>query len=246
MRFSYFFQLLRRFGITVTRSRNVDPGLRLAIARQHVLSKLEISRVLDIGANRGQWALETFKGGYSGEIFSFEPTGAAFQVLNSITSSNVSWTALNVAVGSHKGTEVMNISANEELSSSFLEMGYEHSRAAPHSEFVSLEEVKVVTIDNYIPLSSRVFLKIDTQGYEYEILKSIQKESWESIDALEIEVSFVPAYVNGIFAEEVIRFLRERSFRPYRLENGLARTGFGQLIQADILFVKESYSSILN
>jgi FkbM family methyltransferase len=246
MRFSHFLRLFGRFGITVTRSQNVDPGLRLAIARQHILSKLEISRILDIGANRGQWATETFKGGYSGEIFSFEPTRAAFQALESITSLNKNWTALNVAVGSHEGTEVINISANEELSSSFLEMGYEHSLAAPHSEFISSEEVKVITIDNYIPGASRVFLKIDTQGYEFEILKSIEDKSWESIDALEIEVSFVPAYVNGVFAEDVINFLRARNFRPYRLENGLARTGFGQIIQADILFVKEVYAASLN
>jgi FkbM family methyltransferase len=235
--------VLSPLGLIFTRKRNIDPGLRLSIARSHVIRTLDIKCTMDIGANRGQWALGLLNSGYAEDLISFEPTKSAFVELERESSRFTNWNVYNFAIGPIESESDINISANSELSSSLLEMGEEHSIAAPHANFVRTERIKVRLLGPYLNLHKSIYLKIDAQGYESRILESIPAGSWSSIMALEIEVSLVDAYVGSEYIENVIQFLRLRGFRPYRIENGLARSGFGQQIQVDIIFVREIHGA---
>jgi hypothetical protein len=65
-----------------------------------------------------------------------------------------------------------------------------------------------------------MFIKIDTQGYEFEILKSIDEKTFNNIYGFEIETNIISTYKNVVLIEDVIKFLRKKGFQPLRLENG--------------------------
>ena len=231
--------IFRNRFFTLTRSRNVIPSFRLAQSRIELLGLYEVQLVLDIGANRGQWALEVIRNGFSKSLISFEPITRAFNELRDNSNSHRNWKAHNLAIGAMDESKLINVAGNNELSSSFLEMENAHLQAAPDSQYIREELVEVSNINNWLNPSQKTYLKIDTQGYEMEILKSIEDDKWSSICTLEIETSVIKTYDQPYLIEDVILFLRSKGYQPYRFENGLAAKPFGQQLQIDIIFVNK-------
>jgi hypothetical protein len=83
-----------------------------------------------------------------------------------------------------------------------------------------------------------IFIKIDVQGYELEVLKGIVDSNWQKINGLVIEVNLVETYKHAALIEEVIEFLRRKDFHPFRIEPGFGLAKFGQQLQADVIFVR--------
>jgi FkbM family methyltransferase len=237
-------RLLRVFGVIATRRVNVIPLERLASSRSNLFGALDIQFVMDIGANSGHWAKEVRNNGYKGLLVSVEPTQGAFSILSAYSAEDPSWITLNCAIDLVAGSRKIMISSNEGLSSSFFELLDDHKRAAPEVELVREELVDTYTLESLIAAHGlpRMYLKIDTQGSELLVLKSIQEETLSKIFAIEIEISLVGTYLQGPLIEEVISYLRARNFRPYRIENGLARPNFGQQVQVDFIFIQNELS----
>jgi FkbM family methyltransferase len=242
--FSFFNRFLEIFGLIATRRANVIPLERLSRARRNIFDSLDIQFVMDIGANSGQWAKSVRANGYKGLLLSVEPTRKAFSILSADSVKDQNWKTLNCAIDVVAGSRKILISSNEGLSSSFFNLLDDHKKAAPHVELVREELVDTCTLESLIVAhgKTRMYLKIDTQGSELLVLKSIQEETFSKIFAIEIEISLVGTYLEGPLIEEVISYLRARNFRPYRIENGLARPNFGQQVQADFIFIQNEYS----
>ena len=236
MQLSDFF---RNNKLTITRSRNVLPNVRLAYSRKLLISKFEIDLVLDIGANRGQWALELLNAGYKQMCVSFEPTREAFKDLEKNASEFRNWHVMNVAVGAENTEKILNVAGNNQLSSSFFDMEQSHLDAAPESRFVTKESVQMIRLDSWVSKSKRIFIKIDTQGYEMNILNAIPEEFWRNISIIEMEVSLIKTYDQPFLIEDHLIFLRRKGYKPFRIENGLASKAFGQQLQVDIIFIRK-------
>jgi hypothetical protein len=148
---------------------------------------------------------------------------------------------LNCAVGNSNGYIYINNASNDGLSSSILELDNYHKDAAPSIEFISKEKVKIRKLSRILEanINKKIFVKIDTQGYEFEVLKSINKDNFSKIYAFEIETNLVSTYKNVTLIEDVISFLRSKGYKPLRIENGFGMPKFGQQLQVDILFVKD-------
>lgn len=237
-------RFLRFFGVIATRRANVIPLERLACSRNNLFSALDIQFVMDVGANSGQWAKEVRNNGYKGLLLSVEPTQEAFSILSAYSAEDPDWRTLKCAIDVVAGSRKMLISSNEGLSSSFFNLLDDHKRAAPEVELVREELVDTCTLESLIAAHGlpRMYLKIDTQGSELLVLKSIQEETLSKIFAIEIEISLVGTYLQGPLIEEVVSYLRARNFRPYRIENGLARPNFGQQVQVDFIFIQNELS----
>lgn len=82
------------------------------------------------------------------------------------------------------------------------------------------------------------FIKIDTQGYELEILKGGERTLSEA-KAVLLEVSFIDIYINCPLAADVLNFMNERGFVVYDICTLMQRPYDGALYQADFLFVKK-------
>ncbi len=222
----------------LTRTKNVLPQEKLAAARNRILENCDF--VVDIGANNGQWMRKVRRNGYSGEAICIEPLEKNYIKLKANISKNT--IASNSAIGNKNGYVYMNIASNDGQSSSILELGEYHMIGAPNIRYIGKERVKIFKFSKIINTAryKNIFVKIDTQGYELEVLKSINKSNFNKIYAFEIEANLVDTYKNSILIEDLIKYLRGKGYHPSRIENGFGMPNFGQQLQVDILFVKDS------
>jgi FkbM family methyltransferase len=227
---------MRFFSFIITRAKNVLPNEKLASARQLILNKCDF--VVDIGANNGQWISEVRVHGYKGDALCIEPLKKNYDILKSRNIDSTS--TVNCAVGNKNGYTFINKASNDGLSSSILELSSYHKNAAPNIKFIGKEKVKISKLSKILKNTKykNIFVKIDTQGYEFEVLKSVNKIDFNNIFAFEIETNLVSTYKNLTLIEDIIKFLRNKGYKPLRIENGFGMPNFGQQLQVDILFIK--------
>ena len=180
---------MRLFHLIITRAKNVLPNEKLAAARQLILNKCDF--VVDIGANNGQWIAEVRSHGYNGKAVCIEPLKKNYNKLKVGTSHNT--VAINCAVGNKNGYIYINQASNDGLSSSILELDDYHINAARDIKYTGKERVKISKLSKILGANryQKIFVKIDTQGYEFEVLKSINKKNFKDIYAFEIETNLV-------------------------------------------------------
>ena len=190
----------------------------LALHLREVLRRLDIDCVLDIGANVGQYHdLLRNKVFYDGMIVSFEPVARHVETLRERSRDDHNWHIEGYALGSHDGTLPLNVMVSDQFSS-FLEPNPEAVR-----EFADLnkpchsETVNVRTLDVVLPVLQRQlgfhrpYLKIDTQGFDVEVLRGAS-QTLPSIKALQTEASVIGIYKGMPRYMETIRYLDERGF----------------------------------
>lgn len=194
--------------------------------------------VLDVGANEGQYAIDLRSNGYQGRIVSFEPLSSAYGKLARAASKDPLWQCVNSALGSAPGRNTINIAGNS-TSSSLLDMLPAHKQAAPTSIYVSTEEIQVDTVDNVLPRldawNGSIWLKIDTQGYEAEVLKGAL-ESLGRIECVQLEMSLVPLYGGSESFEIMLRWMLEHGFRLVGLQPEFTDMKTGELLQVNGIF----------
>ena len=143
--------------------------------RQSILMRdRQISLVLDIGANKGQYGKSLRTNiGYKSRIVSFEPLDDAFGQLQQSAAGDPLWECHNIAFGDSNETATINISADLH-SSSLLPVSGRTLEIEPSVAYVGTQEVFVrrldSVLDQFAQIDDRIFLKIDTQGYELKIL----------------------------------------------------------------------------
>lgn len=120
--------------------------------------------IVDIGANIGQFS--TFSAHYLGasNIISFEPIKECFNILK----MNNKFTSINIAIGAENGQKEIFIDDRDIFAS--LVKPEKASPRSISSQMVSvlrIDEVKEIFDLEYIDL-----LKIDTEGYEFTIIKN--------------------------------------------------------------------------
>lgn len=199
----------------------------------------KVDVVFDIGANIGQFGGRLLQAGYQGQIVSFEPLSAAHQRLIAAASLYSNWSvAPRAAVGAAAGETVINISHNM-VSSSLLPIRNEHVESAPASRYVGSERTPVVTLDDYAGLSrdSRVFLKIDTQGFEFEVLKGAERLLSTNIVGVQVELSLAPLYEDQPDYIELLAWLRDRGYHAWALDAEFSDGGTSRHLQTNaVLF----------
>ena len=208
-----------------------------------IFEVFQIDLLLDVGANTGQYVQYVRDLGYKNQVISFEPVSVSFQELNRKASLDPLWQVHQRALGSKAGSNAINISANS-FSSSLLEILPSHLNAAPQSKVIDKEMITIETLDHFLEgmsnLSKRIFLKIDTQGYELEVLKGAEKILPEII-CVQIELSLIPLYKTETMYDELLTFFKEKGFELYTLEPGFFDEQTGRLLQMDGVFVNKKY-----
>jgi FkbM family methyltransferase len=195
--------------------------------------------VLDVGANVGQFAQQLRRDiGFSKSISSFEPLSSAFASLRENAKSDPEWKVFNFALGDEEAKQEINIAGNS-FSSSLLDMLPAHERSAPESKYVGREVIEIRTLDTLFndlcKPDSRVYLKMDTQGFENRVLKGA-KNSLAHIDTIEMEMSLVPLYREGLLFAEMCSLMSKNGFVLVGIESELCDPVSGQMLQVDGIF----------
>jgi FkbM family methyltransferase len=209
------------------------------------LNSRQIETVLDVGANEGQFAKELRDSGYSRRIISFEPVEAAFHRLAAAAHLAPPWEVHKLALGAASGTEIIKITAGDDMSS-FKNFTYNAAKFAS-SRVVAEELVDITTLDAAVDGTKynlgRCLLKIDTQGYEQEVLCGAKKNLPRMLGVL-MELPIQHLYEGVWHIEDAISFMRARGFcisyiKPIRED----KADPVSLFEVDILFKNERISS---
>jgi FkbM family methyltransferase len=221
--------------------RRYRPATSAAAQFHAMLSAHNINIIFDVGANIGQFATKLRNGGYSGRIVSFEPLSTARAELLRRSKYDPQWViAPQAAIGSQDGEANIHISGNS-VSSSLLEMINTHAIAAPESIYVDSEMVSLRTLDGlaskYLQSDSILFIKIDTQGYEEQVLLGA-KSMLQRAAGIQLELSMVPLYKNQLLYSELIFQMKELGFELWNLSPAFIDPITGRLLQVDATFYR--------
>jgi FkbM family methyltransferase len=205
-----------------------------------MMSRLGINFVLDVGANAGGWAAELRDGGYQGAIWSYEPLLDAFAELKKASASDELWKVINCACGAEAGEAEINVAKNG-CSSSLLPMLEAHSVNAPYADYVSHERISVCTLDDSVmpslKSSDNLWLKIDTQGFEAEVLRGATR-LMPHVSALECELSLVPLYEGQALLDELLTSIYRMGFRMVGIAPVFFAKETGYQLQIDGTFLR--------
>ena len=209
--------------------------------RKKLLQHFGITKILDVGANTGQYATELRKIKFEGEIISFEPISSVFDVLKNNMKNDSKSTQKNFALGDKNETKTINIAKNLASSSFFSRTKY-FEEIANYTEYISEEKVEIKVLDSIFDTLCNaddvVFLKLDTQGYEKNILNGA-KESLKKIKGIQIELALKPTYNEQPNFKEIFKIIEEAGFTLYSIEEGFEDENTGRLLEIDGIFFRE-------
>lgn len=232
-----FFRIL---GLEVSRYRpfKFEP---LQFAK--TLKLVDTNVIFDIGANVGQFAREIRQHGYKGKIISFEPLTSARKKLLSFASRDPGWQVHEQsAIGNQDGEIEIHISGNS-VSSSLLPMLESHSSASEGSEYVGSEQVPIFKLDSianqYLDKNSNLFIKIDTQGYEWQVLDGAS-ETLKRAQGVLCELSLVTLYHEQRLWRDIVDRLDQHGFMLWALQKGFINPKTGQSLQMDGIFIRKT------
>ena len=229
-------RLLRSIGY---KAQRLTPFADLQEYKRWLIERGAIDLVIDVGANMGQFARELREElGYRGRIVSFEPLHSAFAVLSGHARGDECWDVMNCALGERSGRTEINVSGNS-FSSSLLEILPAHIDGAPDSRYVTKETIEIRTLDESLPelrqSVEQIFLKIDTQGYESQVLSGAQL-SLPRIDIVQLELSLVPLYEGQALFPDVHRFMADQGYSLVVIEPVFRHPRTAGVLQMDGIY----------
>lgn len=226
--------VLRRFGYSVVPLNHMhDPDLR----RAALMERIDVNVVLDIGANRGQYAQLIRKHGYRGTIHSFEPVPTVAEQLRRQATGDNGWHCHSLALGDQAGTRVLRIGPHTELSSLLN---------AVKPEWAAVEEVEVgvETLNRFIPPfigdDDILYLKMDVQGGESLVLDGAGA-LLPRIVAIELEMSSRPFYDRECLLGEMAHRLEDAGFWMVGIDPFLKNAKTGYVQQVNAIFLRQEW-----
>lgn len=205
------------------------------------LANFNVDVVLDVGANQGQFAQKIRSGGYKRDILSFEPLSSAHSALQQVSKDDALWRVYpRCALGDYCGNVEINIAGNS-ASSSLLPMLDSHLSAAPYTAYIGKESVPILTLDSVagdcLAKFKNPFLKIDTQGFEWQVLNGAQNVL-SNMRGVLLELSLIPLYDGQHLWQEMIGRLEQAGFTLWCLQPGFTDPHNGRTFQIDGVFYR--------
>lgn len=185
----------------------------------HLRSQLRrhtIDLVIDVGANRGQFALDVRRAGYGGEILSFEPLAAHQSELAQLAAQDGYWKIIPCALGIASAELDLHVYHDDSFSSlhrsnATAQKSFGHMVRLDHVERVPVRTLDAVCAELGIDTQKRVLLKSDTQGHDGDVLRGASRVL-EQTQVVLTEANLVPIYDNATRIEELETLLLPRGF----------------------------------
>ena len=212
-------------------------GVAPAIEHFSILKKIKPDAILDLGANKGQFALVSKMVFHDLPIFSFEPIPDEANVFKQIHGYDQKVRLFEYALGEERKTAKLHLSKSAD-SSSMLPIGKLQSEIFSETQEVGTLEVKVEKLDDFkshFLNKYEMLLKIDVQGFELNVLRGAV-ETLNQCKYVYVECSEVSLYEGQALRKDVETFLNNHGFslkescNEFFLDN--------KLIQADYLFAR--------
>lgn len=212
------------------------------IIKRHelILSKINLDFVIDVGSNNGQF-LREYSNIFSGlEVIAIEPIKKYNQHISKIPRySNIR--ILNKVVGKNNSRIIFHETENDVFSSALKpsKLFVKKTKGIKTKKkliekCIGLDEV----IDLYCKGSKKIFLKIDVQGFERDVLNSIENNI-NKLYAIKIEASFQQLYENQILFDELLKHKVFKNFYLADISHVSSDLTNGRILQVDLFFLKK-------
>lgn len=227
-------QFLACFGVRLERLSNAPRVTLLGWAAKPVRT------VIDVGANRGQFARSISKIFPRAKLHSFEPLPGPFEDLRKWASGQGGRVQVyNLALGDEKKTVTINLHEDHSPSSSILSTTDTAIRIYPKLNRQHEVLVQQTTLDDVLgdsEMEGLVLIKLDVQGYEDHVVRG-GKKVFSRADACICEISLDTLYEGQATFDGVIERMRSIGFR-YAGNISQSYGKDGHCIFMDILFVR--------
>ncbi len=173
------------------------PRLPMATKLKSIFAYFDIGMVIDVGANEGQYGdFLRAEVGYKGAIVSYEPVPEFAERLKIHTAADPLWSVRPYALGATSGELVINVMAGTFYSSfrNPLKSGmavHDKQNSVARTALVPVHTLDTETFGN--SSLERTYLKLDTQGFDLEVLKGGPR-TVSAIPAMQSEISFRAIY----------------------------------------------------
>ena len=222
-------------------------GFELIKSRTHIediLSMFKFNVVLDVGANIGQFAEDIRSNGFKGRIISFEPVMDAFKSLQSKASLDRNWIVVNAGLGLEEADKSINVTRSSVYSSFLKPLSLIEAFAGEAVKTSTRQPAILHTLDSQYALYTHdeelVFLKIDTQGFEKNVLLGGIK-SLKHIKGVQVELSLQPLYDGEATLTEIVSLLDANGFKMAIIDPVTYDRRNGTLLQIDCIFLKDDF-----
>jgi FkbM family methyltransferase len=196
--------------------------------------------IFDVGANEGQ-SIERFKSIFPKSIIhSFEPIKECYEKIIKIYDKKNIFIN-NYALGDKECERFFYINKNT-YTSSFFKINNKYKELVNSDGINMSVKKKISTIDGYLALHKIKkidILKIDTQGYELNILKGAKKSLKNKIKFIELELTLADYYKKKVKFYEIDKLLSENNFILYDMGN-ITYDKNKQLVWFDLLYLKKN------
>ena len=211
------------------------------VRRAKFINDQNISLVIDVGANEGQYALMLRSLGYQEKIISFEPVKQVFNKLAQKSELDRKWIVNNQAIGDYDGETEINISSFSQVSSILSATGIANTNywKAQSKETIAINKLDSL-IDTINIENNSILLKIDTQGFEDKVLKGSENLlAQDNIKMLEIELSLQPFYQGEKLLPEMFNYIRNLGFELISMNPVHINSIKGYVLQYDCIFLQK-------
>lgn len=204
---------LRLERLAVNQVRGHDPLRDLA----WLLRRRSHPVILDVGANDGGTVAKFLHRFPGARILAFEPYAPLYQHLRRRFRNTTAVQALNVALGAAPGAARLHLYSGHRMNSLLrLDADPANPMASGFSERGSVT-VPVATVDDVVRernLPRVDILKIDTQGYDLEVLRGAAAQlAARRVGAVLLELNFVPMYERQASFPELHALLSGHGYR---------------------------------
>jgi len=222
-------RVLEIFGLRLLRTN--APVRSFGLFFKHLKSLgFDFRTVIDVGVALGTPPIyEAFP---RARYFLVEPVAECRPVLEKL-KQRLNAEYFLVAAGAEDGETTFNV--HDDISGSSLFSQVEGSALDGQARWIPMRR-----LDSLLPetLERPVFLKVDTQGAELEVLKGLGKRI-EEIDLLVLETTMMPLRRGIPQFADVVRFCDDAGFAVYDVLEGHMRALDGALAQIDLAFVRK-------
>jgi FkbM family methyltransferase len=197
-----------------------------------VLRSNRFDHVIDVGANRGQFMALIRSAGYSGPATAFEPIAEYKKDIEKIRNVRIFTSAL----GKSRESIEMNIYSSMDFSS-FHRLNDRYIREYSSAPTVKeTRRIDVLTLDELEIPGSNIFLKIDAQASDADVLRGATR-TLERVGLLLVELPFLKVYDGGCSAADIFALTEIANLFPARFfANSI--TASGAWVDGDVAFVK--------
>lgn len=221
-----------------------QPVIELSDRAKKLFGNIKVNKIVDIGANEGQFALDINAAFPSARFFCFEPLKDVFIRLKDKITPYDNFILYNVGLGAQNGIGTFN--HNEySPSSSMLDMNDIHKDNFSFARSTYVEHVEIKCLDDYFSIiypDIFTLVKIDVQGYEDKVLDGGSSFIREAGYVL-IEMSFRELYQGQKLFGDIYSRMIDMGFEYIGCIDQLISPVNDEILQADSLFRNSKLNS---